>query len=113
MRREGGSSSDSLGGVGCTEAGAAAALSPGRQGPLAEHPCLPLWCWGHLEHLFSCSLLWLPGPSSDRDLSAFGLLSGEQAASLAGQEDSHKEFTFGIKHILQGCSCAHPFIFLQ
>lgn len=79
VRREGGSSSNSLWGVGCTEAGAAAVLSPGRQGPLAEHPCPALGCWGgrswgNLEHLFSCSILWLPGPSSDMDVSAFGCL---------------------------------------
>lgn len=42
------------------------------------------------------------------DVSAFGLLSGEQAASLAVQEDFHQVFTFGIKEFLQESNSAHP-----
>lgn len=55
--------------------GAAAGLSPGRQGPLQNIPV---------------PSVGLPGPSSAMDVSAFALLSGEQAASLAVQEDFHK-----------------------
>ena len=69
---------------------------------------------GNLEHLFSRSVLWLPGPSSsDVHGSAFGLLGSEQATVLAMQMDLYKVFTFGIKHYLQGSNSTHQLIFLQ
>lgn len=51
--------------------------------------------------------------SSDADVSAFGLLSGEQATVLAAQEGLRKVFAFGIKRYLQGSNYTHWLIFLQ
>lgn len=80
----------------------------GRQGAVPAMMLRGTWSTSSLAPSSGCRVtaaaMWM---------SAFGLLSGEQATVLAMQVDLYKVFTFAIKHYLQGSNYAHWLIFLQ
>lgn len=80
----------------------------GRQGAVPVMELRGTWSTSSLAPSSGCQVTAAP-----MWMSAFGLLSGEQATVLAMQVDLYKVFTFAVKHYLQGSNYAHWLIFLQ